>query len=173
MDISEEHPMRFVGWTFVVLLAIGSQAQAQTAGSTSVPRGTRSYYGTNFGNRYQYFGLGYGYAPGSFGPGGWSAFGGAGGGYSGRRGSGGYGGSRSGRYGYGNYDQQAENLHEQEMMWSMNFAPMPHTTPEVTINPFWNPYQSRLRDDIYHRQEPPPIAEEYENPFVHRQHPTN
>lgn len=157
--------MRTAGLVFLLVFVLHGQAPAQS--SKSVSRGTRSHYGTNFGNRYQYFGLGYGYGPGSFGRGGWSAFGG-GRGYGGY--GYGYGGSRYGRYGgYGLYDQQAENLHEQQMMWSMNFAPMPQTAPGVTINPRWNPYQSRLRDDFFHRAEPASTPEEYENPFV-REH---
>lgn len=167
--------MRQAGLVFLLVFAFRSQAPAQSVAgmSRSVPRGTRSFYGTDFGNRYQYFGLGYGYAPGSFGPGGWSAFGG-GGGY----GYGGYGNGRSryGRYGgyggyggYGMYDQQ-EMLHERQMMWSMNFAPMPQTAPNVTVNPYWNPYQSRLGDDIYRRKQPPTSPKHYTNPFVHEQH---
>jgi hypothetical protein len=160
--------------TLMFCLTIAWTAPATVSGQSSsvnsVPRGTRSFYGTNFGNRYQYLGLGYGYGPGAFGPGAWSGFGGGGyggyGGYGGRsRGYGGYGGS--GRYGGIQTDLQIEALHQQQMMWSLNFAPMPQTAPTMTVNPFWNPYQSRLGDDIYHRQEPPQEPEVFENPYAH------
>lgn len=161
--------MRRAGFAFFLVLTLSALTGAQTGMSRSLPRGTRSFYGSNFGNHYQYLGLGYGYAPGSFGPGAWSAFrGGRGyGGYGGY----GYGGSRYGGYGGYGMSNQLENLHEQQMMWSLNFAPMPQTAPGVTVNPFWNPYQSHLGDDIYHRDEPVPEPEKYENPFV-QDHPT-
>lgn len=167
--------MRSAGLAFLVIVGVGNLLHAQSSSglSKSVPRGSRSVYGTDFGNRYQYLGLGYGYGPGSFGPGAWSAFGGRRGygGYGGYRGYGGYGGYRSGRYAdLGIFGQQAENVHEQEMMWSMNFAPMPQTAPGVTVNPYWNPYQSRLHDDIFQRAERPPRPAEYANPFVRDHH---
>lgn len=159
--------MRRATLTLLLFMAVGASTKASGPRSSiqSVPRGTRSFYGTNFGNRYQYFGLGYGYTPGAFGPGGWAAYGG--GGYGGRRGYGGYSGSGGSRYGgYGNYDMQQQQLHQQQMMWTMNFAPMPQTTPGVTVNPYWNPYQSRLSDDIYRRSERPPEPATFENPFA-------
>lgn len=136
------------------------------------PLGSRAYYGTNFGNRYQYFGLGYGYGPGAFGPGGWSGYSGRYGGYGRSGGYGRYGGGYGGGYGSGRYggfgaDLQLQQLHQQQMMWTMNFAPIPQMPPPMTINPFWNPYQSRLGDDIYHRNEPAPVPETIENPFIH------
>lgn len=157
-----------------LLIGVVTLAQAQTGDLTApaktAPRGARGAYGTNFGNRYQYFGLGYGYGPGSFGPGGWSGYGGGGGRYGGGGGGsgggyggGGYGGG-SGRY--GNADMQNQLTHERQMMWTMNFAPLPQTPPVLNINPFWNPYQSRLGDDFYHRNEPPVGPETIENPFT-------
>jgi hypothetical protein len=144
----------------------------------TAPRGARGFYGTNFGNRYQYFGLGYGYSPGAFGPGGWSGYSGRMGGLSGGGlnagglfgGPGRYG--NSGRYGGYSADLQQQALHQQQMMWSMNFAPIPQMPPAMTINPYWNPYQSRLGDNVYHRDQPPPMPETIENPFVHS-HPRN
>ena len=154
---------------FLAALAIaGTTAHAADLVRVA-PLGSRAYYGTNFGNRYQYFGLGYGYGPGAFGPGGWSGYSGRLGGY-GRYGGGrGYGGGYfgSGRYGGFAADLQLQQLHQQQMMWTMNFAPIPQMPPPMTVNPFWNPYQSRLGDDIYHRTEPAPLPETIENPFVH------
>jgi hypothetical protein len=157
--------MRFVVPAVIVVFALAETVMAGQPHQSiqSVPPGTRASYGTDFGNRYQYFGLGYGYGPGAFGPGGWS-------GYSGRSGgSGGYGRSSSyGGYGgrYGNPDQQLQALHQEQMMWTGNFAPMPQTAPGVTVNPAWNPYQNRLSDDIFRRSEPPIESKTIENPFT-------
>ncbi|MGH7134742.1 MAG: hypothetical protein ACREHD_03320 [Pirellulales bacterium] len=161
-----------------LLFASTAVARAASPGYASVSRGTRSFYGTNFGNRYQYMGLGYGYARGTpgvgfgmgAGRGGYGGYGGGGyggGGYGGYGRSGGYGGyGGSGRNGGILTDLQLEQLHQQRMMWSMQFAPMPETAPGVTYNRDWNPYQSRLADDIYHREYPAPLPQAYENPFI-------
>jgi hypothetical protein len=174
--------MRRSALSLAVLAATITAATSATAGYPSAPArtaplGARGYYGTNFGNRYQYFGLGYGYSPGAFGPGGWSGYnGGSGGRYGGygrgygSRGYGGYGGYGGGYgYGYGGLtvDPQMEALHERQMMWTMNFAPIPQMPPTMTVNTMWNPYQSHLGDDFYHRAQPAPHAETIENPFVH------
>ena len=157
----------------LVILATITPATTATAAYPlapirAAPLGARAYYGTNFGNRYQYFGLGYGYTPGAFGPGGWSAYnGGMGryGRYAGGYGYGGYGGY--GRYGGYSADLQQQQLHQQQMMWTMNFAPIPQMPPTMTFNPMWNPYHSHLGDDFYQRGQPAPQPETIENPFVH------
>jgi hypothetical protein len=168
--------MNRAAFSVCLLFALEAVAPAASPGYASVSRGTRSFYGTNFGNRYQYMGLGYGYARGtpgvgfgmSAGRGGYGGFGS--GGYSGSGRFGGYGGYGGGRNGGILTDLQLEQLHQQRMMWSMQWAPVPETAPGVTYsktyNPDWNPYQSRLADDIYHRQSAAPLPQTYENPYV-------
>ncbi|HWB07837.1 MAG TPA: hypothetical protein VG826_01240 [Pirellulales bacterium] len=178
--------MRRTTLTLVILTAATATAAADdpSASTRTVPRGTRAYYGTNFGNRYSYFGLGYGYGPGAFGPGGGSGyyggyggrygrygryggFGGYGGGYGRYGGYGGYGG-----YGYGGYggyggDLGLQALHQNEMMWTMNFAPIPQMPPTMTFSSGWNQTPKRSADDFHWAQEPPDHPETITNPFVH------
>lgn len=151
--------------TVLTLAIFASGAMgAPRAHVRSAPSGSRGAYGTNFGNRYQYFGLGYGY---SHWQGAWKPYS-----YSLRRG--GYGGGGyGGGYGGGmNSDMQSQLLHERQMMWSMQWAPIPETPPLVNYNPSWNPYQSRLADEYYRPREPAPQPTTIYNPFV-RPRPAN
>ena len=142
------------------VLAAGGAAQAQSAHVRSAPRGSRGSYGTNFGNRYQYFGLGYGYKNWQ---GAWKPYSYSMGGR--RGGGGGFGGG--GITGSGmNPDMQLEMLHERQMMWTMQWAPIPEMPPTVNYNPNWNPYQSRLADEYYRPRDAAPRPETVYNPFV-------
>lgn len=134
-------------------------AQAQPVRVRSAPHGARGAYGTNFGNRYQYFGLGYGYSKWQ---GAWKPYSygmGRGRGQGGGYGGGGYGSSM-------NPDMQLQMLHERQMMWTMQWAPIPETPPVVNYNPSWNPYQSRLADEYYRPRDPAPRPETVYNPFI-------
>ncbi|HJT30872.1 MAG TPA: hypothetical protein VJ783_02315 [Pirellulales bacterium] len=148
---------RYATLALALVLAAG-QAHAQSARVRSAPLGSRGAYGTNFGNRYQYFGLGYGYQNWQ---GAWKPYS-----YSmGRRGGGGGGGG--GGYGSGmSSDMQLEMLHERQMMWTMHWAPIPEIPPLVNYNDNWNPYQSRLADEYYRPRDPAPQPQTVYNPFV-------
>ncbi len=148
--------MKLAAATLVLAVFVSSAASARSAQIRSAPSGSRGAYGTNFGNRYQYFGLGYGY---SHWQGAWKPYS-----YSlrGRRG-GGYGGGGAGGM---NSDMQAQMLHERQMMWSMQWAPIPEIPPLVNENPNWNPYQSRLADEYYRQRDPAPVPRTIYNPFA-------
>lgn len=145
-------------WVLVLPVAAHAvAAHAQSAHVRSAPHGARGAYGTNFGNRYQYFGLGYGYKNWQ---GAWKPYSiGRGGGYG--------GGSGGGMYGAGmNPDLQSQILHERQMMWTMQWAPIPEMPPVVNSNPNWNPFQSRLADEYYRPRDPAPHPGTVYNPYV-------
>ena len=149
--------MKLAAMVLVLAVFTSSAIGAPPAHVHSAPRGSRGAYGTNFGNRNQYFGLGYGY---SHWQGAWKPYSY---GMGGRRG-GGYGG---GMYGSGmNSDLQSQMLHERQMMWSMQWAPIPEMPPLVNYNASWNPYQSRLADEYYRPRDPAPHPQTIYNPFV-------
>lgn len=145
----------------VLALFLSSAIGAPPAHVRSAPHGGRGAYGTNFGNRYQYFGLGYGYIhwQGAWKPYSFSLRG------RGGHGGGGYGGGMS-------TDVQSQMLHERQMMWSKQWAPIPEIPPLVNYNPRWNPYQTRLADEYYRPRDPAPTPQTIYNPFV-RPRPTN